>query len=322
MVYIPALDQVQLGTEGTWGTSATATSKLGLIENVSIDPEVDIELLKDIRGSLAPAHVAVLNSHKGSAVVDGWATYEDLPYQNDSLLETSTPGSGPGYKRDYNGQVATAPTRTSYTLYKGSSGKVQKLLGGIVTELGIKIETNKAWKFTSKLVGKSVADGSLASLSDRTQTPIHANVTSLYIDASNGTIGSTAVTTLWYSADIVIKNGVGLVSGISSLYPQTYVDGRADFSLKMKMAVDATTAGYLTSILGTSILQKLIRIKATTGSTQIAQYDIGGVFASAPKINTDQDGVSTFDFEINSLYNTTLGNWLLSSITNSISAMP
>jgi hypothetical protein len=208
-----------------------------------------------------------------------------------------------------------------FTLYKGSTGKVQKMTGGVVQELNVKIETNKAWNFSSKLIGKTVADGSLAALSDRSQTPIHANETIMYIDAVGGTIGTTAITSILFSADISIKNNAGLVAGVSSLYPATYAEGKSEATLKMKMAVDATTAGYLTSIMGTTLLQKLIRIKATTGSSQIAQFDFGATFTKAPKINSDQDGISTFEFEAKAVYNSTLGNWMKASVTNSIATM-
>lgn len=322
MAYIPSLDQTQLGTESTWGTSATATGKLGLISDCSIEPNVDVETLSDIRGSLAPGYVAVLNSHKGAASLAGACSYEDLPYILDSLLMTATPGAATTYIRDYTGQLTAAPTRTKYTLYKGQSGKVQKLLGAIFTEFNLKIASNKTWTYTAKLLGKSVADGSLAALSDRTQTPIHANQMSLYLDAVGGTIGSTAITTIWFEAELSIKNGVGLVPKISSLTPATYVDGTAEATLKFKADVDSDTAGYLTSILGTSVLQKQIRLKATTGASQIAQFDFAGTFDKSPKVNTDQDGVSTLEFEMSSIYNAALGNWMKASVTNSISAMP
>lgn len=321
MTYIPALDQVQLGQEGTWGTSATATSKLGLISDCTIEPDIEVETLKDVRGSLAPGFVDVLNSHKGSASLSGTPSYDDIPYVLDSLFATATPGASTTYTRNYLGQTTAAPTRTMYTLYKGSSGKVQKLTGGVFSEYSIKIESNKPWSFSAKMLGQAVADGSLAALSDRSQTPIHANQTSFYLDAVGGTIGTTAVTSLWFSAELNIKNGVGLVSKIGALNPAAYVDGMASATLKMKCDVDATTAGYLTSILGTSLLQKQIRIKATTGASQIAQFDFAGTFINAPKINTDQDGVSTFEFEMNALYNTTLGNWMKASVTNSIATM-
>ena len=322
MAYIPALDQIQLGQETpTWGTSAAATSKLGLISDCSIDPEVDVEVLPDIRGSLAPGFVPVLNSHKANASLNGECSYDDLPYMLDSLLQVSTPGAATTYTRDYLGQLLTAPTRRWYTLYKGSAGKVQKMTGGVVNELGIKIDANKAWTYSAKLIGKAALDGALAALSDRSQTPIHANVTTMYIDLVGGTIGATLVTSILFSADISIKNGAELYAGVSSLTPLGYVDGPAEASVKVKMAVDADTAGYLTAVLGTSPLQKLIRFKATTGAAQIAQLDFGALLMGSPKINTDQDGVTTFEFEFNAIYNAALGNWMKASVTNSIATM-
>jgi hypothetical protein len=321
MSFIPALDQIQLGQEGTWGTSATATSKLGLISDCVLEPDIEIETLPDVRGSLAPGFVAVLNKHQGAASISGGLSYDDAPYILDSLLMTATPGAATTYTRAYTGQLLAAPARTKYTLYRGSSGKVQKMTGGVFTELQLKIESNKPWQYSGKLVGNAILDGSLAALSDRTQTPIHANHTTFFLDAVGGTMGATAVTTLWFSAELSIKNGVGLVPKIGSLNPVAYVDGMAEASLKIKCDVDATTAGYLTAILGTSVVQKQIRINATTGSPQIAQFDFAGTFSSAPKINTDQDGVSTFEFEMDSIYNASLGNWMKASITNSIQTM-
>ena len=322
MSYVPGLDQVQLGTEGTWATSATATGKLGLISDCTIEPDIQVETIEDVRGSLAPGFVDVLNYHRGSASISGVPSYEDLPYVLDSLFATATPGASTTYTRTYNGQTTSVPTRTSYTLYKGQSGKVQKLLGAMFSEYNLKIESNKPWQFSGKLLGSSVADGSLASLSDRTQTPIHANVTTFYLDAVGGTIGTTAVTTIWMGVDLSIKNNMGLVPKIGSLTPATYTDGKCEATLKVKCDVDATTAGYLTSILGSTVLQKQIRIKATTGSSQVAQFDFAGSFVSSPKISTDADGISTFEFDLRALYNSTLGNWMKALLTNSISAMP
>jgi hypothetical protein len=321
MSYIPALDQIQLGQEVTWGTSVAGTSKLGLISDCTIEPDVQVEVLPDVRGSLAPGFVDVLNAHSAAASIAGVCSYDDLPYWLDSLFVVSTPGAATTYTRDYVGQLLTAPTRRKYTLYKGSSGKVQKMQGAVVSEFNLKIESNKPWAYTAKLLGKLATDGALASLSDRSQTPIHANVTTFAVDAVDGTIGTGTITGLWFSAELSIKNGIVLTPKIGSLNPAAYVDGKAEATLKVKVDVDVTTAGYLTSILGTTTLQKQIRIKATTGATQIAQFDFAGVFNGSPKINTDQDGVSTLEFELSSIYNSTLGNWMKASVTNSIAVM-
>lgn len=321
MPYSPALDQTQLGQETVWGTPVTATSKLGLISSCEIEPEIDVETIKDIRGSFAPAFVSVLNSHMGSATISGVPSYDDLPYILDSLLMTATPGAATTYARNYTAQLDSVPTRTKYTLIKGQTGKVQKLEGAIFNELTLKIESNKPWSFTGKLLGQAVSDGSLAALSDRTQTPIHANVTNIFVDAVGGTIGSTQIVGNWFSVELSIKDVISRVSAISSLSPTTYVDTSPSASLKFTVDVDTETAGYLTSALGTSPLQKQVRIKATTGSSQIAQFDFGGVFTKAPKVNGDKDGVATLDFEMDAIYNAALGNYIKASVTNSIATM-
>ena len=186
----------------------------------------------------------------------------------------------------------------------------------------MKLETNKPWKFDASLVGKSVSIGTLAALSDRSQTPVHSNVTTLAIDAVGGTIGATAITTSWFSAELSVKSNVDVVSGIGSLNPVTFRDAAYDATLKMTLEVDATSAAYVSSILGTSLLQNQIRIKGTTGANAIAQFDFAGSHSKAPKILSDKDGVVTFDFELTKVYNSALGNWLKTSVTNTVATLP
>jgi len=321
MSYIPALDQIQLGQESAWGTSVAGSSKLGLVSDCTIEPEVEVEILPDIRGSMAPGFVSSLNKHTSAATIAGVATYDDLPYFLDSLFAVATPGTATTYTRAYAGQLGTVPTRRMYTLYKGSSGKVQKMTGAVVSEFTLKIESNKPWTYNAKFLGKEALDGTLASLSDRSQTPIHANTTTIYSDAVGGTVGATAITGIWFSLELNVKNGTGLVPKIGSLKSAAYTDGMAEATLKYKADVDAVTAAYLTAILGTSPQQQQIRVSSTTGAPQVARFDFGGVFTSAPKINTDQDGIATLEFEMNAIYNAALGNWILGSVTNSIASM-
>jgi hypothetical protein len=317
MPYVPDLDQVQLGKEVTWGTAVNTTVKMGLIEECSIEPDLEVSNLPDIRGSLAGSFVQTLDSHKGAASVKGVATYEDFQYWLESLLGIATPsGAGP-YVYALSGPTTAVPTRRMLTLVHGQTGAVRALAGGLVDDLTISIESNKSWKFDAKLLGKSVAAGTLQALSDRTQTPIHANVTSLYIDAVGGTVGSTLISSIWFSAELNIKANIGLAMGIGSLNPANYRDAAYVATLKLTLEVDATTGGYLTSILGTSVLQHQVRIKGTTGASQIAQIDFAGGHTKAAESGSDSDGVKTFEFEYTRNYNTTLGKWLATSITNS-----
>ena len=324
MAYSPDLNQVQLGKETVWGTSVAGTAKLGLIESVEMNAEIEVERSPDVRGSLVGAdYVHSLNSHKGTAKITGVPTYEDIGYWLDSLLAINTSPTGVGpyvYTRD--APLTAAPTRRMMTVLWGQTGLIYKLAGGLVQELTLSIEANKPWKFDASLIGKSVATGALASLNDRTQSPIHANNTTLFIDAVGGTVGSTAISTTWFTAELNIKSNVEVVPGIGSLNPVTYRDAAYEASLKLHLEVDATSAGYVASILGTSVLQHQVRIKATTGASAIAQFDFAGSHTKSPKMFSDSDGVVTFELEMTKAYNSALANWLKTSVTNSVSALP
>jgi hypothetical protein len=334
MSFIPAIDQIQLGTEdpAAWGTAVNSTVKLGLITDCTIEPDLGIETLKEIRGSIAPGYVAVLNSHRGGASISGTVCFEDLPYWFDSLFAQATHSSGSApYTYTYNGQldpmaltppVAQQPRRI-FTFIKGQTSKVQHLTGAIVNEMTIKMESNKPWTFSAKLIGKEVADGALqdldADLLARTLTVAHSNATKLYIDSFTAdAIGTTEITTLWFSAELSIKNVAGLVNGMGSLTPKAWIDSKAEATLKLKADVNADSEAYLDSILGSSLLQKKIRIETIDGTNSI-KLDFAGTFSSAPKIDTDQDGVSALEFELDALYNTVdLANWMNATVINSI----
>jgi hypothetical protein len=334
MTYIPALDKVQLGTEdfAAWGTPVTPTVQLGLISDATIEPEIDVETLPDLRGSLAPGYVATLNAHRGGASIAGVVTYEDLPYWFDSLLMQATPTGGPAYSRVYNGQLdptALTPSltvRRLYTFIKGQANKVQRLSGAIVNELSIKMEANKPWTFTAKLIGKDVAESALedlgAALLARGQTPVHANSTQLYINnITTDHIGDTEITTLWFSAELSIKNVAGLVNGMGSLTPKIYTDAKAEATLKLKADVNADSAALLAAILATSVEQRKVRLKATSGANEV-YLDFAGSFTGAPKIDTDQDGVSALEFEMDAIYNIhDMANWFNATVINSIDVL-
>jgi hypothetical protein len=334
MTFVPALDQLQLGTEdfSAWGTPVDATVQLGLISDATIEPEVGIETLADVRGSIAPGYVAVLNSHRGGASVAGVCTYEDLPYWFESLLgEANLTGSDP-YTRAYVGQLdptALTPNltvRRLYTLVLGQASKVQRLTGAIVNEFSIKMESNKPWTFTAKLIGKDVADGTIqdlaAALLTRGQTPIHANSTQLFIDnITTDHLGDNEITSLWFSAELNIKNVAGLVNGMGSLTPKAYTDAQVEATLKLKADVNADSDALLADIIGTAVAQRKVRLSASSGAN-VVTLDFAGTFSSAPKIDSDQDGVSALEFEMDAIYNIhDMANWFNASVINHIDVL-
>lgn len=319
------LYKYQIGKETTWGTAVTPTAQLGLVEKLDIMPEVEAENIKDSRGTLAPAYQAALYGSNATAKASGIMPYEDLPYFLDNMCGEATPSGANPYVYAYSAPLGTLPTRRIWTIVKGMSAptsNIYGLAGGVLTELTLKTESKKPLTYDATFAGKSMASVSLAALSDRSLTPIMAHQASIYIDAVGGTIGSTAVTTLWFSWELNIKTNAAVNFGIGSQNAVGFREAKWEVKEKFKMEIDATTKAMLDSIIGTSLLQKQIRTKFTTGASAIAQFDTGVSFLKSPEFTTDTDGVSTLEFEATSIYNTALANHFKASVTNTVSTLP
>lgn len=321
---VPDLYKYQIGSESTWGTAVDPSAQLGLVDDLQFTPEIEAQNLPDRRASLAPGYVAALLGSTGTAKMTGIATYEDLPYFNDAMFGIATPSGSNPYVRDYIGALGTIPTRRVFTLVKGQSTPVSHiygLTGATLTEATFSVESKQPLKYDFSFIGKNFATDTFASLNDRTQTPILAPQFALYIDAVGGTIGTTAITTSWFKAEWKITSNAAVHYGIGSLSPVAFHESKWDVTLKLTLEVDATSKAILDSVIGSSLLQKQVRIKATTGASAIAQWDIAGSFLKSPEITTDTDGVSTFDFEMTGLYNSTLGNYIKASNTNTVASL-
>lgn len=321
---VKELYKYQIGTESTWGTPVTPTAQLGLVEDLSFTPELEAQNLPDMRASLAPGYVAALLKETGTAKMTGIMTYEDWPYWADGLFGTATPSGGNPYVRDYIGALGTIPVRRVFTLVKGQSTPVSHiygLSGGVLKEITISLESGAAMKYDMSFIGKLFATTSFGSLSDRTQTPILAPQGLLYIDAVGGTIGTTAISTSWYAAEIKISSNAAVHYSIGALNPAAFHESKWEATMKLTLEIDSTTKAMLDSVIGSSLLQKQIRFKATTGSSNIMQIDMAGSYLKAPEITTDKDGVVTLELELTALYNSTLGNFVKASSTNIVSAL-
>ncbi len=312
----------QIGKETNWGTVVSATAQLGLVEDLTITPKNEAQNLPDRRASLAPGYVAALLKESGEAKMTGIASYEDLPYWLDGLMGVATPTGANPYVYSYTAGLGTLPARRSFTLIKGNGSNVYTLSGATIKEATFTVETGQPLKYDISFVGKLAQTGSLAALSDRTQTPILAPQFTSYIDAVGGTIGTTAITTNWFSMELKISSNADVYGGIGSLYPVGYREAKWDVSLKLKYELDATSKAMVDSIIGSSLLQKQIRVKATTGASAIAQFDVAGSYLKAPDLFTDSDGVVSAELELTALYNSTLANFLKASVTNTVSALP
>lgn len=321
----PALDNIQIGTQTAFITAVTPTAKLGGVQKCEITAEIEGENLPDKRASAGTYNAAPLK-RRGTAKLSGWMTYEDAPYWLDNLMGQASPSGGGPYVRDYIGMLGTIPARRILTIVKGQASPVAhvySLAGAFLKKATFKIESNKPLMYDFEFGGYLVGTQALAALSDRTQTPITAPQGLLYIDAVGGTIGSTAITTTWFSAEISIDTKADSYGGIGTLDAQNYRETPDKWEVKTKymLELDSVSLALYNANIATTLAQRQMRIKFTTGSSQILQFDLAGSLLSAPSTIGDKDGVSTLEFEQTDLYNTALGNYLKASSTNSTAVM-
>ena len=324
----PELLQVQWGKETTWGTPVAGAVKGMLISDFSLDPNLEVVKLKEKRGSVAPRFTSVPNYVAGAGSIEGALSYDDIPYWIEMLSGIATPsGAGP-YVRAYTFPgvpVLTGGNGIRYsTFIWGETTNVYRMRGGLLSKLNIKASKGEPWMFSGDLLGMYVDNaGALAALSDRVTTPIAGSVTSIYVDAWAGTIGTTLVPATTFSFELDIDTKRILKQHLGSLNPDSFDHPEEwDATLTLEMEFNATSKPFVDEmIVANPIFQRQVRIKATTGANEIAQLDFAGDQDNAPKLWTDNDGVITVEIKLNGKYNPTLGAWMKASVTNQVAAL-
>lgn len=323
MALSPDLIQQQVGKETTWGTPVTPTAKLMLVDDCELEPIVEADLHEEARGSLFPGFIADLKKIGAKGKVAGKQSFEDLHFL-EGMFGVATPGGGGPYTRAYAPPSTSAPTPRMQTLVKGNGSNVYTGEGMLPTDAEFTFATNAPLRYSYNLIGEEVTTaGSLAALSDRSVNAAMAQHVSLFIDAAGGTIGSTAISTPFFSGALKINAKRTTYPGMGSLKDAGFVDGKFSATLEMTLMFDATSKAYLDAILaGSSIFQKLVRIKYTKDVNHILTFDFSGVALQAPKPFEAANDVTALKFTLNAINDTVFGSWLAINSTNQVSALP
>jgi hypothetical protein len=290
--------------------------------DLKVDGGVKSQILRTRTGGLGSGHIAVLQSIDATATLQGYQTYEDI-YWIESLFGKATPGAGPTYTRAYTDPDTAIVTPRSQTLYYGSTADgVYKLLGALASKLTFKFDSNKPTEYSADIFAKSAATGALASLSDRTVTPVMGNDLTLYIDAWGGPI-STAVASTAFTAELELDTKRTPRYYLGSLTPGAYSQPAWEGTLKLRMEFDATYAKtyYEAMLAASAVFQKQVRLKATNG-TKVFQIDFAGTAEEMPQIWDEREGVQVIEMVLKHQYCPALTAWLKASVTNGVSALP
>ena len=324
MTQVPDMLETQVGLETPWGTAVAPTAKIMGLEKFSIKPLIAAKRLVDQRGSKAPGHVSEIASIDGEGSFDGWLSYEEIHYFLEAMVGTVTPsGAGP-YIFAGAAPGTTPESGRPQTFVHGGPNGAYALVGGVGQSLNIAIATAMEGRFSGSLIGKRGAVDALEALSDREVHPVMGDHAKIYIDAWAGTMGATEMANLAFSAELAIEATRKAQHRLSALDPKGIAGDKWQGSLKMVMEFDDTTIkGFMDTILATSpaVWKKQVRIELSN-STELLDLDFAGFQEEAPEIFTDEDGISTVEFNLLGEYNSALGNWFAYSGSIATATLP
>lgn len=298
--------QVQAGVESTHGT-AVAANKLFTNKNFQFGIEADDKSYRGTGRKYASVHV--LNKEWTSGTMDGPLDFNDLIYPLSGALGTVSPAA--------HGSSATAmdwafvaglsgnANPKSFTFEQGDSVRAHKLAYGLFTSFNYKISRDEA-TCNSDLVGQLLSDGITMTSSPTAiaLSPIAANLFTIYLDATSGGIGGTALTRLKSFEFNMgsIYNPAWFVNRSQTSWA-THVDTAPAATGKLMLEADSVGMGLLTNFRASDT--RYIRVEGI--GAQIASDGPGAVNAtfkhdmavklSKPDKWEDSDGIFAIGWE-------------------------
>lgn len=329
MAYGPySNNKIQLGRESTPGTAVSATTifrgPFAMLEDARTRQTVEEQV-----GSFMQAE----RTYDGMYLAK-WAqpstemTFEQVLHICEAGIKTATPtGANPytyTYAYPYSG--TSVNTIKTYTIEAGSAtvtGDVREMEYAFVEDFEFSGTFGEAWKMQSNWVGRQLSSSTFTgSLSVPTVEEVLFNRTALYIDASGGTLGSTAKAGVLMSANVKVKTGLIIVPVANGqLYFQTYkwTQPEITFSLTVELEdsvglVAAERAIYEAN--GT----RLIRLRSTNG-TKIFTIDFAAKYDKIGNYE-NSDGNTTVTLEGHAVASSADSLSFTVTVVNSLSAVP
>lgn len=322
-------NKVQLGKETTSGTAVAADiiwrGPFGDIEDARTRNIVDEQV-----GLLVPAErsydsqLAAMISFPETEL-----TYEHAPHIFEAGIgAASTGGTTGAYTYEYAFPTGTTlNTLSTYTIEAGNAvvtGDVREVAYCFVESFTMSGRQGEAWKISANWRGRTVAEstftGSLALSS--LQEALFSN-TSLYIDATGGTIGSTQETGVLMAASFDITTGVVPVFvGDGNLYFSThkFIRPTINFTLTLELESTDTTVKEERDIYEANSV-RLIRLSCPGTSSRDMVIDGAYKYDQVGTYQND-NGNTTVQLSGHAVYSPTDTLFWSTTFTNDLAALP
>lgn len=224
---VKALRQIQMNREDTQGTATTDYTPwrgTGALEDMleTVFPEEDIGIFGGVDRSYIP-------KTGGQIVLEGVATYEQLPHVFDAAIyaATATTDASSAFIRTWTFPNVTSDAKVStdlmtYSFKFGDNAEVEQAHFGFVPEFSITGTAGEALQVSATFQTRQVStDGNgFETVTIPTVEEILFSKGKLYLDATSGSFGGTQVSNTLLSGDLSVT------TGWRGVYA---ADGRTDF---------------------------------------------------------------------------------------------
>lgn len=291
--------------ETVWGTPGAATAKwMGVKPYPSLTPKRKATIFDQARGSLAPGFNSAILEKGGVVKIGGFLTYQDAIFLGHAIWGIVTPtGAGP-YTYTYVGPTTTQMNLQTYTVEYSQASSLARAQGTVFQKLSIKGEAAKeiSWEMSGWAQDIDPAwSGSLAALSDRTVEPVLMPSTALAMDATGGTIGTTAFANTMISFGLEIENSAKPILTAGSLTPANWVIGdKWQASLSLGLLYTSAVRTYINNTLQAGTVA-LIQVKPTSGTNTIT-WNFAGVLADDIELYGEKEGAQIVNVKLDGIY--------------------
>lgn len=189
-----------------------------------------------------------------------------------------------------------------------------------------KVNATKITLNTSVGNGVGVATGTVTkvqtpAIADRTVEVILFPGTTLKMDASGGTLGTTAFSNQLINFSLDVTNGLTPVYGSDGKSPITWTYDKLSPNLSLRLLYTAQVKAFINTTLMAG-QRAVCRLSNTSGS-KIATLDFAGVLADDPSYYPNEQAAKAIDIKLEGQYEaTSIANQLAVSISNGVSALP
>src|SRR5678816_1260329 len=255
--------RAQAGTQVDYTTAVTPTVSLRGIEELTLNPANEVEVLMDMTTGMAGGSQAVMKGISGAGSMSGWGSYEHLAYWLDNLLGQATPTGA--FIRSYAVPVTTAPTPRILSLVKGTSAVgAYQLVGALLQSFTMRFEQRSQLQISGDLIGVKLQADTLEALAIPAVNPIMSqHLSGFKWDNWTGTMGATALDDCYIRfAEFVITPDRQSRPCFGTLSADQYIENPWEGTLELGLELNSTTKADVDAIVG-GLTQRQVQMTAT-----------------------------------------------------------